>query len=726
MKKLTLHVILNSHLDPVWLWTTPQGIDEVLATARTACDLLDRNPDIHITRGEAWFYDTIRRLDPRLFARIRRHVAGGCWHLVGGWWIQPDCNFPSAEGFRRQGEVGQRFFKTYFGQTARTGYNVDSFGHAATLPEFYAAAGISNYVMMRPQSHELPLPSNLFTWEAPSGAQVTTFRISQSYCTTGSLGRIEENLKKSIEEADRRVGHTMCFVGVGDHGGGPVQEEIDWIRAHAQYAPDVELRFGHPDAFFEAVRESKVELPMVRGELQHYAVGCYSVMHAIKQELRRAEDLAMQAECVAQAHGTDAPTHKRIAARLDEAWRRILFNQFHDILAGTSLRSAYPWAFDELGAARTACREALVEVTRKTMRRLKPCKQQQLLLVNASGADFEGYVEIEPWIGYIWKRPGEKVIVRLVDEDGRVIPAQRIRAEAAFYMVRLLAQVSVPARGQRVMRVHLDREDAVAAGVTWRDGVLANNVGMAVSPGPEGLAAACFGESEPQVAGEGIRVMVYHDRSDTWGHEVVSFRDEMAGVFRAFGEWRVHDDGPLRVSLKNDLSFGRSDLLWQVLLDKDESIVRLRLRINWNDRAKAVKLLIPSALTVMKRIDGCPGGVIERPCDGKEYPLFNFTSVTDGRRAFAVVSRDVFGVDVAPDGGIGLTLLRSPFFAHHTPYPVEPGDGYPVTDQGVHDYEIALVPFHGHSFEAVEAEVRRQQQPVWMAETTKGMPRRTR
>ena len=41
MSKLTVHMIGNAHLDPVWLWRKSAGIDEAIATCRTACDLLD-------------------------------------------------------------------------------------------------------------------------------------------------------------------------------------------------------------------------------------------------------------------------------------------------------------------------------------------------------------------------------------------------------------------------------------------------------------------------------------------------------------------------------------------------------------------------------------------------------------------------------------------------------------------------------------------------------------
>ena len=96
----------------------------------------------------------IRKFDPELFERVKRHVASGRWQVVGGWWIQPDCNMPTAESFRKQAELASRFFKKYLNIRVSVGYNVDSFGHAATLPDFYTEAGMDSYVMMRPQEHE--------------------------------------------------------------------------------------------------------------------------------------------------------------------------------------------------------------------------------------------------------------------------------------------------------------------------------------------------------------------------------------------------------------------------------------------------------------------------------------------------------------------------------------------------------------------------------------------
>ena len=99
---VTVHIVFNAHLDPIWLWPWTAGMDAAVATCRSACDRLDAHRDIVFSRGEAWVYQLIERIDPALFERMRGHVAAGRWEIVGGWWVQPDCNLPTGEGFRQQ------------------------------------------------------------------------------------------------------------------------------------------------------------------------------------------------------------------------------------------------------------------------------------------------------------------------------------------------------------------------------------------------------------------------------------------------------------------------------------------------------------------------------------------------------------------------------------------------------------------------------------------------
>lgn len=161
---VTVHLILHAHLDPIWLWPWQSGLDEALATCRSACDRLDRNPDACFTQGEAWVHREIEGHDPELFSRVAAHVAAGRWEIAGDWWIQPDCEAPSGLGLERQIACGKAYFRERFGRFLEVAFNPDSFGHAATLPGIMAAAGQRFYAMMRPQEHETPLPARLFRW----------------------------------------------------------------------------------------------------------------------------------------------------------------------------------------------------------------------------------------------------------------------------------------------------------------------------------------------------------------------------------------------------------------------------------------------------------------------------------------------------------------------------------------------------------------------------------
>ena len=422
----TVHVVFNAHIDPIWLWPWTSGLDALLNTCETMCNLLDRNPDIIFTRGEAWAYAQIEQIDPALFKRIQAHVRAGRWEIVGGWWIQPDCNLPSVEGFRKQIELGRDFFKTRFGQFPTIGYNVDSFGHASILPRLMRECGQTHYVMMRPQEHEKKLPARLFRWRGESGGPVvTTFRIAHGY----NIAPLQSDpvkldwLERAVSELPPGVDDTMCFLGFGDHGGGPSQAMIDWCRANPEPLPGVRLKFSSPSRYFRAVARHDEKLPIVEGDLQYHAIGCYSVYRQVKTEVRRAENLLLQA---GEALKADRVLAKESEAAMTSAWKRTCFHHFHDTIGGTCVPSAYPFVFDQLGEACSTGAEIAETVLRRKLAGMTPHVEQRLVLQNNSGAAWDDYVDHEPWLDNV--KPEEEWIVR--DERGRIVPHQRLLNEA--------------------------------------------------------------------------------------------------------------------------------------------------------------------------------------------------------------------------------------------------------------------------------------------------------
>lgn len=139
-----VYFIGNAHIDPVWLWKRREGFAEIKATFQSALDRMERFDSFIFTSACALYYKWVEENEPAMFEKIRQRVAEGRWAIVGGMWVQPDCNLPSGEAFARHLLYSQRYFLEKFGKIATVGYNVDSFGHNVMLPALLRQAGIDS------------------------------------------------------------------------------------------------------------------------------------------------------------------------------------------------------------------------------------------------------------------------------------------------------------------------------------------------------------------------------------------------------------------------------------------------------------------------------------------------------------------------------------------------------------------------------------------------------
>ena len=284
----TIHLVANSHIDPAWLWDKYEGIDEVINTFRSACDRLDEYPALKFSMSSICFLDWTHHFAPEVFERIKIHVASRRWEIAGGWWIEPDCNLPTARSFHKSHELSRKFLDQHFpSHPVEVGFCVDSFGHAASLPAIMAAQGLKYYIFCRPGESEKPdLPSNLFYWEF-EGHRVLCYRLRYFY-TAGYSININAWEKALADEDFVKNGRATLFFGVGDHGGGPTKTEIDyWLKKQAEVT-DRRLVFSTCAEFFHAA-EKLPDIPVFSGDLHMHAVGCYSVNRSIKQAIRTAE-----------------------------------------------------------------------------------------------------------------------------------------------------------------------------------------------------------------------------------------------------------------------------------------------------------------------------------------------------------------------------------------------------------------------------------------------------
>lgn len=649
-----VRMIAQAHLDPVWLWQWTEGRAEALATSRSAVDRLHEFPSLHYTRGEAQVYEWIEEEDPALFAEILALIRAGRWHVVNGMIVQPDMNLPQGESLVRQALLGKRYMQEHLGVDVRIAYCVDSFGHAGTLPQILRKCGFQYYVFLRPQEHEKELPPQAFWWEGPDGSRVLAYRISGAYCHWPA--DVTPHIERALADRPPALADTMCFFGVGNHGGGPTRAQIEKTLELAARRSDVEIRFDHPQAYFDAIAPVAAGLPVVADELQYHATGCYSVNSQLKRMHRQAECALLVAErmaCLAAEWAEREPERERLRA----LWHDLLFNEFHDILAGSSIKEAEDEAIMSFGRVIMSAREIANSAGRRIAARVDTSGPgSTVLLFNPFPYRRQEYVEYEPWTeNQRWARAGWG----LVDEEGRPVAHQVLEASAGVGnaehgIERLVWKADLPPLGYRLYRfarglavpegaahgggaegaeeAWTGRESHAPAhaSTAWASEEGLENELIAVRLDPEtGAITSCRDKATGvELVGPGgwNVAQVLEDTSDTWSHGVRAF-DGVLGAF-ASPKVTVADRGPLQASLYLERRWEGSTWLQQLVLRAGEREVLVRNWLFWQGQWRMVKLAFDVAVAEPEAWRDVPFGALRAPGDGAEFPMQMWADVS--------------------------------------------------------------------------------------------------
>ncbi len=777
--KPTIYLMGNAHLDPAWLWRWPEGYGEAKSTFRSALERMKEFPDFVFTASSACYYKWIEEDEPEMFAEIRERVREGRWALAGGWWIEPDCNMPSGESFARQSLLGQRYFLSRFGKMAVTGYNIDSFGHNGNLPQILLKSGLRNYLFQRPGQHEKRMDRALFRWEGIDGSRVLAFRIPTGY-GTGNLEALKKSLTRIEEIAGTEGTDMLLCYGVGNHGGGPTIEMLNYLdelrkgsaerRRNSDYGgqsaknpakagttntvspgfeafvvppsggsthPEIcwghRLVFSGPDAFFDAIRAAGYDLPVLRDDLQHHASGCYAAHSGVKRANRRTENALLSSEkyaCLATVLTGSAYPQERLA----HAWESLLFNQFHDLLCGCSIRQVHEDALNLYG-------ECLAIAQRETVRSTQRISYRIDTLMGADPVTARRELGVPivvfnplPWpvrvpvrVPTLFRlRHGERggdtrPAVGAFDEAGAMTPIQPIQCRHRLWDDQDgIYRADVPALGYALRYVRpvkagegaptTDPSLSVVAETDQIDqpmcktrygGIVMENRHLRVEIDRiSGAIRALLDKraGTPFICGLAARGLVVEDwHHDTWGHGVIHYADQV-GMF-GNAEVAIVEQGPVRCVVRSKTFYGDSILTQDFILYQDADQLQVEVKLDWREKHKILKLAFPVDLTGPRSFYEIPFGMIERSCNGDEEPGLNWIAVggringtpcglallNDGKYSFSV------------DGGeMRLTAARSALYADHGGIR-RAGEEYDYLDQGIQHFTYALKPFAGET-----------------------------
>lgn len=696
-------LIGNAHIDPVWQWRWQDGFQEIRATFKSVLDRMEEFPDFKFTCAGAMYYEYIEKVDPETFERIKARVKEGRWCVAGGWYLQPDCNLPCGEAFAREGLVAQRYFKEKFGFYAKTGYNVDSFGHNGGLPQILLKSGLTRYVFMRPDKTEKELPASLFIWKGADGSKIPTYRIPISYCikTTEPI----KEIKKLGEEENLTE---TAFFGVGNHGGGPTVKLL--TETDELIAEDKTYLYGTIDEYFDYA-DSVGEISAAKetcGDLQYHSRGCYSLNSMIKKKNREAENALLSAEIFSSlAHFAVNAEYPQNG--LSEAWKTLFLCQFHDNLAGTITKPATEDMRDFFGSVLTeAERDINLALTRISW------------AIDTLQGNPETIFRTDTFFPFVHEKLGSPVVVfnplpyavkravrlfprssLVTDYDDNVLPSQLVRGyhtDGKDNIYNTLVYLEVPAFGYRTLKIFKEKTAEKTIGnpfVCGENFIETPFVRVSFSCETGGLESVFDKKTGKELlSAPTFFVLDDETEQDSWMHGRDSF-GKVVGEF-ACKEMHVIEKGPARAAMRVTSVFGENEIRQDFFVYPDGVKVEAKVKIFVKDKHRSARFGFPinsgdNSLVISSNAFGH----IEREQSGDEYPCGEWFA-RFGENGGATIANDGKYSFAADEKVCYMTVLRTAIYLDHYAVAAGTRDEFcEYMEEAPSEFSYSLTPYGG-------------------------------
>lgn len=687
-----LYMIGNSHIDPVWFWTWEEGMQEVKATYASALARMKEFEEFKFTSTSTAYFEWIEAVYPEMFKEIQERVAEGRWELMGGWFIEPDCILPCGEAFVRQGLYSQRYLKRKFGQICKIGSNVDSFGHNHVLPQILKKSGMDAYVFMRPR-----LATPLFWWEGEDGSRVKAICLPAEY-TTWFHEPTVKNINDTLERAEG-YDRMVCCYGVGNHGGGPTIENIRSIQMLQEEREDVKLRFSNYTEFLQEV--SYEDAPKITGAFEHVNEGCYSIDSAFKQRNRLAERRMLEAEMLMSLASASRGSFMKQFGEIEGLWKTISFNQFHDTLGGTTIKSAREEGLMQLSGVCARAGELKALAIQKIVNGLDTTGEGfPLFLFHTKSNAYTGWVEIE--LEWFCQSP-----LKLLDADGREVAYQRIHTDAKVRHTvlggrrRIVFYAVIPPCGYvqyRLLKEIPEKEETPHMEIRNRDNTRLENDYLRAEFDPQtGMLRALVDKQTGYnaLAGSGS-LHLYRDERDAWGGLQGRIYQDRNIAFH-LEEIKKVESGNIREVMRIRLSYEGTRLEQIYYLGWHDREIRVENRLFLHHPWSLLKFAYPTGKDGVYTRAESAYGTLKRKLvnDDQEYYMQRFLDISRESGSGLAIANDCKYAFNMEEGRTQITVARSAIYAQgDSPNWYNEDETYQYTDLGMQTFWLILKP-HG-------------------------------
>lgn len=329
-------LIAHSHLDIAYYWRRIHAVQKNLRTVLIQLRLMDKYPDFKYTHTQPYVYETLEKYYPEVFEELKEKVANGQFEPVGAMYVEPDCNVPSAESLIRQCLYGQQTYKRMFGKTVNNAWLPDVFGNSWILPQILKKSGVEYFVSnkMSTWNDTNRFPHNNFIWRGIDGSDVLACVPPTHFITWNMPSQIQENWEAYLDKDSG--GQTMNMFGYGDGGSGCTEEMIELMHRFEKLSVMPKCEHMGGAEFLEKNLKNNDSLETWDGELYlEMHRGTFTTKSHMKRANRQLEYKLRTAEMLSVLRSEDN------TAELTDIYKKLLINQFHDILPGSHIHPVY-------------------------------------------------------------------------------------------------------------------------------------------------------------------------------------------------------------------------------------------------------------------------------------------------------------------------------------------------------------------------------------------------
>ncbi len=757
-KQRRIQMLGHAHLDMAWLWTVSETWEVAQRTFESVLTLQQEFSDLTFCHSTAALYAWIEQHRPDLFTAIKQQIAIGRWEIVGGMWIEPEVNLIDGESLVRQVLYAQRYILEKFGQLTTVAWLPDSFGFCWQLPQILKQGGVEYFVTQKLHWNDTTqFPYGVFWWQSPDGTQI--FSLMSPPNTTGVMDTNPLTMASHAVkwETQTHLKDAFWLPGVGDHGGGPTRDMLQVAKRWQQSPFFPRLEFTTAHAYLQSIREqltipgmslgdkpaakqptlqqnppssspSPLPTPIWNNELYlEFHRGCYTTHADQKRWNRRCEGLLYQVELVASlATLTAGSSYPKF--QLEEAWKKVLFNQFHDILPGTSI----PEVFVEANQAWQEVEQVGLGILEESLKAiasqitLPPPPQpdaQPLIVFNPLNWERSEIItisvetlhvetlhatslqmlsvdrlsdrnSIEPTLRGNWE---------IYDLSGEKIPSQLTEKSTLLFLAK-----DIPSVGYRIFWLcpchdELGRGAMRYAPTLQENWVLENELLRVVVDPDTGDLSSIFDKIHQRevLSGSGNQLQAFQDSGqywDAWNIDPNYAQHPLPPTQLKSIEWL--ERGVLRSRLRVVRQLGQSQFYQDYVLCAESPLLKIVTTVDWQERHVLVKAAFPLNLEADFATYEIPCGAIQRPTRPQtaaeqakwEVPALRWADLGDEQYGVSLLNDCKYGYDSQPSQ-LRLTLLRSPSWPD------------PEADRGIHQFTYAIYP-HSGSWQS-EGTVRR-------------------